>query len=423
MARRVLKAGVAGLGLGAARIVYEMEASPDIELYAAADNNPDQLAHFHRVFPEARTSDSLERLAADPEVEAVWLATPNELHAEHAVTLANAGKAVMVQKPMCLSIQEAEAMCEAADRNNVKLLVGHSQAYSNWVRLARQIVRSGELGKLGAINVFASNGWLFGTRKLSDLDPALGGGITMRNAAHQIDCIRLIGGGMLKSIRGSEGNWMPERPYPGYYAAYMEFVDGVSATAIQNAYGYFSADELIPTGSTPDEIASKVASRGAVRRAFQNGTRNEAARYAEQGIGRPRDFGASALDPEGGWMGAWYAADSGIILISCERGDIRQSPNGVYVYDEQGAHEIRIAHGASPSTWYLQLQEMYNAVALGHKAHHSGRWGMATMEAVFGLVESGRTRREVQLTHQIEMDEDYDRDYFIPREEVVPLDG
>jgi phthalate 4,5-cis-dihydrodiol dehydrogenase len=79
----------------------------------------------------------------------------------------------------------------------------------------------------------------------------------MRNAGHQIDCIRLIGGGMLKSIRGSEGNWMPERPYPGYYAAYMEFVDGTPATAIQNAYGYFSADELIPTGTPPN--GAKVA--------------------------------------------------------------------------------------------------------------------------------------------------------------------
>src|SRR5438874_6218850 len=148
MARPILKAGVVGLGLGAARIVYEMEASPDIELCAAADNDPDQLAHFHRVFPQVRTYDSIEKLAADPEVEAVWLATPNELHSEHTVTLANAGKSMMVQKPMCLSIQEAELMCEAAERNNVKLMVGHSQAYSNWVRLTRQIVRSGELGKL-----------------------------------------------------------------------------------------------------------------------------------------------------------------------------------------------------------------------------------------------------------------------------------
>jgi len=421
MARPILKAGVAGLGLGAARIVYEMQASPDIELYAAADNDPTQLEYFRGVFPDVKTYDSIEGLAADPDVQAVWLATPNELHAEHAVLLANAGKAAMVQKPMCLSIEEAERMCDAADRNNVKLMVGHSQAYSNWVRLARQMVRSGELGKLGAINVFASNGWLFGTRKMSDLDPALGGGITLRNAAHQIDCIRLIGGGMLRSIRGAEGNWMPERPYPGYYAAYMEFVDGTPATAIQNAYGYFSADEMIPIGSTPHEGASKIANRGAVRRAFQNGTRNEAARYAEQGIGRPRDFGASALDPEGGWMGAWYAADSGIIIISCEHGDIRQSPDGVYVYDENGAREIRIAHGKSPSTGYLQLEEMYNAVALGHTAHHSGRWGMATMEAVFGLIESGKTHREVELTHQIEMDEDHDRDYRIVQEEVIEL--
>ena len=129
--------------------------------------------------------------------------------------------------------------------NHVKLLAGHSQAYATWVRMMRQIVRSGELGKLCAINVFASNGWLLSTRKGEDLDPAEGGGIVYRNAPHQIDCIRLIGGGKLKSVRGTYCQWMPERPWPGYYAAYMEFADGTPAVAIQNSYGYFSADELV----------------------------------------------------------------------------------------------------------------------------------------------------------------------------------
>src|SRR5581483_2342298 len=135
MVERVLKVGVAGLGLGAARIVYEMEASPRIDLHAAADIDPDTRERFHAIFPNAKVYETVEDLATDPEVEAVWLSTPNRLHAEHTVTFANAGKHIMAQKPMSVTLRDAEIMVEAAERNGVKLLSGHSQAYSTWVRL------------------------------------------------------------------------------------------------------------------------------------------------------------------------------------------------------------------------------------------------------------------------------------------------
>lgn len=419
MAERMLKVGVAGLGLGAARIVREMEISPTIDLHAAADIDPDARERFHSVFPNAKVYNTVEELAADPSVEAVWLSTPNRLHAEHTVILANAGKHIMAQKPMSVTLPDAEVMVEAAERNHVKLLSGHSQAYSTWVRLARQLVRSGDLGRLRAINVLAYNGWLMSTRKLEDLDPAEGGGIIYRNAPHQIDCIRLIGGGMLKSVRGTFGRWMPERPYPGYYAAYMEFTDGTPAVAIQNSFGYFSADEMIPSGARLEQNTS--AQTGAIRSALRNGTRNEAADYLKLGIGRSQDFGEAALDPQGGWLGAWYAADLGIVIISCERGDIRQSPNGIYVYDDNGVREFKIARGKSPSTWYLQLQELYNVVVLGQRDFHNGRWGMATLEAALAITESAQTHRDVELTHQIEMDSGYDEAYAVEPEEVVQL--
>jgi len=416
MPDRQLKAGVVGLGLGAARIVREMDASPKFDLYAAADIDPDARERFQRVFPRTKVYDSIEGLAADPEVEAVWLSTPNRDHAPHMEILAREGKHVMVQKPMAITLPEAEQMVEAAERHGVKLLSGHSQAYSAWVRLTRQIVRSGRLGKLRAINAFASNGWLFSTRKREDLDPAEGGGIVYRNAPHQIDCIRLIGGGILKSVRGTFGQWMPERPSPGYYAAYMEWPDGTPAVAIQNSYGYFSADELVPVGVTPEKNAAKVARRGSIRKAMRDGTRNEAADYDKLGIGKSDDFG----DPGPEWMGAWYADDLGILLVSCERGDIRQSPNGVYIYDDAGVREIKVPRGASPSTWYLQLEELYGAVVFGRKAFHDGRWGMATLEVALGIMESAKTRRDVQLSHQVEMDPDYAEVYAVhPEDETV----
>src|SRR5262249_8588644 len=154
---------------------------------------------------------------------------------------------------------------------------------------------------------------------------------------------------------------------------------------IQNSHGYFSAAEMIPGGAPPEQNTS--ARTGAIRQALRNGTRNEAAEYARLGIGMERDFGRAALDPSGNWLGAWFAADLGIAIVSCERGDIRQSPNGILVYDDSGVREIQIARGASPSTWYLQLQELYNVVVLGQRDFHNGTWGMATLEAALAITE------------------------------------
>lgn len=423
MAERTLKAGVVGLGRGAARMVREMDVSPSVELYAAADIDADVLARFQAKFPRARAYDSIEKLAADPEVDAVFLSTPNRLHAEHAILLAEAGKHVMVQTPMAITLKEMEEMVAAAEQNNVHLLEGHSLAYMNWVRMIRQIVRSGELGKLGAIHVYASNAWLISVRTPEDLDPEEGGGVMFRNAPHQIDCIRLIGGGMLTSVRGTYSTWMPERSSPGYYAAYMEFADGTPAVVVQNSNGYFSLDELVNKRPGPREQAPGVVERGAVRAAIRDGSRDDKATYVEMGIGRSLDYGnagttaaSSGLSDEGF---ADYDLPPGMVVVSCERGDILQSPNGLYVYSDEGLREVKMEQAGHQFIWYLQLEELYNVVVRGHKPFHSGRWGLATMEVALAIMESARTHRDVELTHQVEMDEDFDRVYRITPTEVT----
>src|SRR5262249_42342217 len=157
-----------------ARMVREMAASDYTDLCAVADVDPDARERFHSVFPGPRVYETIDQLADDPEVEAVWLATPNRLHREHAVLLARSGKHVMVQKPLAVTPEEAGGMAETADGCNGKLRAGHSQSFAAPIRMMRQIVRSGELGRLCAINVLAYNSWLLSPRKYEDLAPAAG---------------------------------------------------------------------------------------------------------------------------------------------------------------------------------------------------------------------------------------------------------
>src|SRR5258708_28354577 len=84
-AARVLKIGMIGIGVGGAEILPAMEAMESVELVAGADVVPETLARFSQRFSEAKTYNSAEALCRDPDVEAVWISSPNRFHAEHAI--------------------------------------------------------------------------------------------------------------------------------------------------------------------------------------------------------------------------------------------------------------------------------------------------------------------------------------------------
>src|SRR5260370_25864308 len=120
-----LRIGLVGVGVGASQLLPALTSSPHIKLSAAADVRPAALEQFAREFG-AQTFSSVEYLCERGDVEAVWVATPNHLHAEHVIAAAERGKHVIVSKPMAITLDEAAAMNAAAERNGVKLLAGHT---------------------------------------------------------------------------------------------------------------------------------------------------------------------------------------------------------------------------------------------------------------------------------------------------------
>ena len=409
MAERKLKLGIIGIGVGAAEMLPAMESAPTIDLFAGADIEPDVRARFKERYPEARVYDSAEALCADPDVDVVWISTPNRFHAPMTIMAAQHGKHVVVEKPMALDMKEAESMLEACAKHGVKLVAGHTQSFNPPIRFMRQMVRSGKLGALGAVNVFAYTDWGLRPRTPDELDPAQGGGIVYRQVPHQIDSIRLIEGGMLRTVRAAVGKWMPGRSITGYYSAFMEFESGVSAVAIHEGSGYFVASELVPWGNakvfyTPEQRIEK-------RREMRAGTRPEDAEKLSLRIGGPSERRGATRGggPQPAGRPKWQPHDLGILIVSCERGQLRQSPYGVYVYDDDGFREVPLEVGRAARQ--EELTELYNAVVLGKPVFHSGQWGMATLEVALAIVESARTRKEIMLTHQVEMDEAYDTTY------------
>ena len=84
--------------------------------------------------------------------------------------------------------------------------------------------------------------------------------------------------------------------------------------------------------------------------------------------------------------------------MSCERGDIRQSPDGLLVYSERGREAIALPKDKSPRD--LVLEEFAEAIA-GKPTTHSGRWGLANLEVCTAAIESSRSGKEIELIHQV----------------------
>lgn len=398
---RKVKVGVIGLGRVAVGITRALSRSPLFELVAAADLRPAARQAFQEIY-HGRAYASAEELCADPEVEAVWILTPHEHHAEHAVMAAEHGKHMVVEKPMAITVDQCLQMVEAAEKNRVKQQAGGSRSYDPALRAMRRVIISGELGKVCALNTWSYSGWMMRPRADSELDLARGGSVLFSQGAHQADLLRVMGGGRVRSVRGVLGQWMPERPTPGYYAAFLQFEDGVPGTMIYDGYGYFLGHELVPwaegRASGGDDRSPEAMLQ--YRKLLKEGAVDEvAAREASRFGGAsssppPRE----AAQPERE-APPWVPTDAGLLIVSCERGVIRQSAQGIYVYDDEGKRQITVPnHGDSRST---EFQEFYEAIVEDKPVPFDGRWGAATLEVVLGILQSSTEQREIDLKHQV----------------------
>src|SRR5438093_12798969 len=182
---RQLKMGMIGIGVGGTEILPAMETAPEIDLYAGADMNPVTRERFKERYPNAKVYDSIETLCADPEVEAVWVSTPNRFHGPHSIYALEHGKHVVVEKPMALNMQEAENMVRAAEQNGRMLLAGHTRAYTYPIRAMRKVIQGGAIGDLRALHLWAYTDWMLRPRSKEETDPSQGGGLVYRQVPHQ----------------------------------------------------------------------------------------------------------------------------------------------------------------------------------------------------------------------------------------------
>jgi len=388
-ARPTLRVGIAGLGQAGSAIVPAMLRHPHAAVTAVADPRPELVEAFARDHDVARHA-GVESLCASADVDLVYVGTPTQLHATHAQMAAAHGKHVIVEKPMALSLAEADAMTAEAERRGVHLIVGHSQSFEPPIRAMRELVQGGSLGRMTMAHTWFYGDWLYRPRTPAELDTSRGGGVVFRQGAHQADILRWIGGGMVRSVRAVTGAWDPARPAEGNHTIFLDFADGAAATAVYSGYDHLPGRELT-FGIGEDGRRARTSVPGRARAALI-----AAAGDGEVVLKRALGFGGRRrAAPRVRRQASFY----GLTVVSCEGGDIRQVPGGLRVYGDSGSWDVPIP--PTPTGRDLLLDEAYEAVANSRTPAHGGAWGKANLEVCLAALESARTRREVLLAHQV----------------------
>jgi phthalate 4,5-cis-dihydrodiol dehydrogenase len=388
-----LRLGIVGLGRAFTLMLPTFLHDARVQLVGASDPIAAARAQFEHDFG-APSHDSIEALCADPAVQAVYIASPHQLHADHVCIAASHGKHVLVEKPMALSLAECSRMIEAAHSAGVHLIVGHSHSFNKPVQRTREIIESGIYGAVKMITALNFTDFLYRPRRPEELDTAAGGGVIHSQASHQIDIIRLLGGGLVSSVRAHAGAWDSGRPTEGAYSALLGFEGGAFASATYSGYGHYDSDEWMNNIGEMGQTKNP-ADYGAARRRLQGA----ASASGEAALKAARNYGGSLYAPATRLPAGQAHQHFGPLIVSCEKADLQPRPSGIAIY----THHERLFEPLPPPALPRAevIDELFSAVMNDVPPAHGGEWARATTAVCLAILESARTGRDCHPAFQV----------------------
>jgi 1,5-anhydro-D-fructose reductase (1,5-anhydro-D-mannitol-forming) len=238
-----------GPGRHAARsVVPQMKQAAETELASVVSRDPARGAAFAAAHGIAKVHTSLDAALRDPGIDAIYDATPDALHAQHAIAAAEAGKHALIEKPLALSVGECAAAIAACRRHGVKLGVVFNQRHEAVHQEARRMVLGGEIGEVKLVHVqialrTASSPSATNWRS----DPSMrAGGIVISIGDHAHDTLAYLVGQQVEEVSALTD--APQSDPPRERAA------GLLLKLSQGAIGYAAASYATPFAKRPFEI-------------------------------------------------------------------------------------------------------------------------------------------------------------------------
>jgi len=326
------------------------------ELFAAASPNEHHIAAFAQRFNIAHHFTDYRRMLEMDEIDMVVVGVPTDLHCQIAVNAAAAGKHVVMEKPLCLNLAEADQMIAACGRARVKLMYAEELCFApKYVRL-KQLLDSGALGKPVLIKQSEKHDGPH-TAHFWDVNRA-GGGVTMDMGCHAIEFFRwMLGRPKIKSVYAHMGTYLHTDKTEGDDNAILilEFENGVTAMA----------EESWTKPGGMDDRAEVYGSQGVAYANLLQG--NSILTYSSVGYDYAVEKAGSTL----GWSFTIY----------------EEAWN--YGFPQELAHFVEcVKHDRQPEV--------------------TGEDGRAVLEAIFAAYESAGSGRKVELPFHTDLQKPHD---------------
>ncbi|QWF84949.1 Gfo/Idh/MocA family protein [Amycolatopsis sp. CA-230715] len=184
---RPLGVVVVGVGFIADAHIAALAAQSGARLTWLVDAAPGRLAAAaHRNGGVRATTDLAEALASD-DVDAVIVCTPNDTHAAIALQVAAAGKHLLVEKPLAITVADARAVADAFSAAGLTVMAAHTHRSYDYARTVKQTIESGELGRVTLVRLAVLGGWIWPDWHAWVLEPARSGGHPLHNGVHLLD--------------------------------------------------------------------------------------------------------------------------------------------------------------------------------------------------------------------------------------------
>ena len=328
----------------------------DAELFAAASPNESRVSAFAQRFDIPHHFTDYRQMLEMDEIDMVVVGVPNDLHCQVAVDAAAAGKHIVMEKPLCLNLAEADQMIAACRRAGVKLMYAEELCFApKYVRL-KQLLDAGALGKPVLLKQsekhdgpHAAHFW--------DVSRA-GGGVTMDMGCHAIEFFRwMLGRPKIKSVYAHMGTYLHMDKTQGddHAILILEFENGVTAMA----------EESWTKPGGMDDRAEVHGSQGVAYANLLQG--NSILTYSRVGY----DYAVEKAGSTVGWSFTIY----------------EEAWN--YGFPQEMAHFV-------------------DCVKRDRQPEVTGEDGRAVLEAIFAAYESAGSGRKVELPFQTDAQKPYD---------------
>ncbi|MGV1940997.1 Gfo/Idh/MocA family protein [Agrobacterium sp. 22-211-1] len=243
----MLKVGIIGAGHFGAAHADALRSVPNVELVAACRNDAEGLKGFIDQYGGKPYLDYRD-LLSDPNVEAVVVALPHHLHTHVAIACAEAGKHIMIEKPIAPTVAECREILAATRKAGVTIMPGHTMRFSLPFVAAKKIIDSGELGAMRYGSSRMIKLWMEENRRDWHLDPATGGGMLFTAGIHALDRLLALAGRRATHISAITSTTFHQQKADDAALLLVRFGDSAAGQVASIGYtngAFISGDELV----------------------------------------------------------------------------------------------------------------------------------------------------------------------------------